>query len=244
MNESQLHGGHRERMLKRLSTYPDSLNDHELLEIILYNLVPRIDTNPLAHRLIRVFGNLKNVFSATEKELLTVEGVGNKVAMGIVAIGKAYARVFSAKEVVSGLRWITPEIIEKSLREMISGYETEKMVMVLLNGNFQKITSLTFEDKDRTSVVMDLPELISAVVIHKPKYVIVAHNHPSGLAKPSTQDDITTKKLTLFCQVHGVSFIDHVILTDKESFSYFRTDRLQYIIKEFDLQKTCEKYNK
>ncbi|MBO5714098.1 MAG: RadC family protein [Clostridia bacterium] len=241
MNDSQIHVGHRERMLERFAKYPDSLNDHEILEIILYNLVPRKDTNPLAHKLIRAFGNLKNVFSASVSELMTIEGVGKKIANGIFLLGTAYSRAYSQKDTLSNKRWQTPEVIESSLRQLISGYKTEKMVMVLLNGNFQKITHLSFEDNEKSSVAMDLPELVSAMVINKPRYVIVAHNHPSGFARPSLQDDVTTKKMCVFCEVYGAIFADHLILTSNESFSYFRTGRLEYIKNEFDLLKNIQK---
>ena len=73
---SNLHEGHRSRMIKRLLNDADNLSDHELLEVLLYPVIPRKDVNPLAHKLILVFGSLKNVFYADEKQLLSVTGVG------------------------------------------------------------------------------------------------------------------------------------------------------------------------
>lgn len=72
------HLGHRARMTEKVLNNPTVLADHELLEVLLYGTLPRIDTNPLAHKLLEVFGSLENLFSADMKELMVVKGVGEK----------------------------------------------------------------------------------------------------------------------------------------------------------------------
>ena len=64
MDEKNIHSGHRQRMTERFLKYPDSLSEHELLEIMLYPALPRKDTNPLAHKLLSLFGSLENVLRA------------------------------------------------------------------------------------------------------------------------------------------------------------------------------------
>ena len=241
MDEMQLHSGHRERMLNRFASFPDSLNDHEILEIILYNLVPRIDTNPLAHRILRVFGSLGAVFNATEKELMTVKGVGRKVALGILAIGNVYRRIPKEKAKKLDERWINLEVIERNLRTIFTNYVTERFVMVLFNHKYVRIFHLEFEDKSKNSVTMEVPEVISAFAVYKPTFALVAHSHPSGVATPSYQDDFTTKKLNILCEIHNVKLIDHVILTKNDKFSYYRSGRLDDITKNYDLKTLLSK---
>ena len=60
-----VHSGHRERLVKKFTEFPDSFSDHELLEMFLFPLMPRKDTNEIAHRLINAFGSIKKVFGAT-----------------------------------------------------------------------------------------------------------------------------------------------------------------------------------
>lgn len=72
-----LHDGHRQRKRQQfLSHGPESMADHELLELALFYAIPRRDTNETAHRLLDQFGSLDRVLSAPEQELEKVEGVG------------------------------------------------------------------------------------------------------------------------------------------------------------------------
>ena len=236
MNQSEIHAGHRDRMIEKFIAYPDSLNDHEILEILLYNLMPRKDTNPLAHKILRVFGDLNSVINATEKELMTVEGVGKKIASGLMVIGSVYKRILKDKDKKQE-RWSTLELIVSNLRKIIKDYTTEHFVMVLLNSKCIKISHLEFEDRSKNSVTMDAPEVYSAFAVHKPRYVIVAHTHPSGVADPSLQDDFTTYKLNILCDIHGVSLLEHIILTEKSCFSYRSSGRMETVRKIGDLEK-------
>ena len=73
-----MHEGHRNRVKNRfLKEGLESFADHEVLELLLYFSIPRGDTNPVAHRLIERFQNLKSVFDADFSELKAVNGVGD-----------------------------------------------------------------------------------------------------------------------------------------------------------------------
>ena len=77
-----LHDGHRQRKRQQfLSHGPQSMADHELLELALFYAIPRRDTNETAHRLLDRFGSLDRVLSAPEQELEQVEGVGQNAAV-------------------------------------------------------------------------------------------------------------------------------------------------------------------
>ena len=80
MAEENMHDGHRARMLKRFAEYPDSFSDHELVEIMLYPVLKRVDTNPVAHKLLNSFKTLNNIFNATPEQLKLVKGVGDRTA--------------------------------------------------------------------------------------------------------------------------------------------------------------------
>ena len=83
----ETHTGHRRRMYARFACYGfDGLHPHEILEIILYDAIPRRNTNPLAHRLLDEFGSLAGVLGADEAELMRVPGVGRKTAQALASI--------------------------------------------------------------------------------------------------------------------------------------------------------------
>ena len=72
------HMGHRQRLYDRLKE--GKIFEHEMVELLLFNAVPRQNTNALAHRLLAKFGTVKGIFQASVEELETVEGVGRSVA--------------------------------------------------------------------------------------------------------------------------------------------------------------------
>ncbi|MBQ4053151.1 MAG: hypothetical protein IJD33_02300, partial [Clostridia bacterium] len=83
-----LHAGHRQRVYEKMQR--DALADHEWLEALLYNAVPRRNTNELAHALLKRFGSVQGVLSATMDELQSVDGVGSSVASYLHCIGHFY----------------------------------------------------------------------------------------------------------------------------------------------------------
>ena len=75
-----MHEGHRQRMIARLEDHEESLLDHELLEILLFNAIPRKNTNEIAHALLEKFGSLSAIATAETKSIATVKGVGESTA--------------------------------------------------------------------------------------------------------------------------------------------------------------------
>ena len=72
--DNNVHKNHRKRLRERFEREgADSFEVHEILELFLFDAIPRVNTNAIAHRLLDRFGNLNGVFSATEKELMTVK---------------------------------------------------------------------------------------------------------------------------------------------------------------------------
>ena len=77
-----LHAGHRERMRTRfLERGVRDMEDHQILELMLFYALPRVDTNPVARQLLAEFGSLNNVLNAPIQSLLTVPGVGEETAV-------------------------------------------------------------------------------------------------------------------------------------------------------------------
>ncbi len=236
-----IHAGHRERMFLKFNNNPDSMLEHELLEILLYPTIPRLDTNPIAHRLINTFGSFSAVFSASFSQLLAVKGVGEKTANYILLLGKSIDTVIknAGKNVVlNGF-----ESIKKEVSNLFYGVREEKMVLFMLDKKYKKIAVVDFTDKDISSVSLEVPEVANAFALYRPHHVILAHNHPSGKASPSRVDDVSTKKINLLCASLGVDFTDHVIVGKDEVFSYVHSGRMEDIKKTADLNKLLESFD-
>ena len=89
MNEQSLiHKGHRQRMKDKLLVHgPRIFDTYELLEMLLYQVIPYKDTNPIAKRLLERFGSLSGVLSASPEELSAVDGIGERAAEFISLLG-------------------------------------------------------------------------------------------------------------------------------------------------------------
>lgn len=226
--EENLHAGHRDRTVKKFLNNPDAFSDHELLEILLFYAIPRKDTNALAHRIIKMFGNLSGVLNASPKQLTAVDGVGEKVATEIAVVGKIFKRIARTKK--EKRYYNTFECVREQLTEIFSGQREEKFVMLLLGKKYELLSEISFSDNEKSSVSADVSEFASVFGIHRPSYAVIAHNHTSSCSEPSKEDDFTTHKINLLCDIHGVGLLDHVIFSsDGKVFSYAMENRLDKI---------------
>lgn len=123
--EPALHSGHRERMRKRfLATGFDSFADHEILEVLLYYSIPRIDTNELAHRILDHFGSLSAVFDAEPEEIVKIKGVSDNTAVLIKMI-PSLMRVYLADKQDKHPTLDTPDKVGMYLAEQFVGRTNE-----------------------------------------------------------------------------------------------------------------------
>ena len=99
-----LHKGHRQRMREKLARAGEvAFNTYELLEMLLYSVIPYKDTNPVSQRLFMRFGSLHGIFSASIEELTSVEGVGEATARYIKALGEASGKITAPDTVCSAV---------------------------------------------------------------------------------------------------------------------------------------------
>ena len=222
-------------MMQKFSANPTLLSEHELLEVLLYGVVPRIDTNELAHRLIRQFGSLGKVFDASVEQLCTVKGVGKKIATHLSVVGRLY-RVMLSSQKPKTVYMRSFEEVKMVVENCFDGDKTEKLKLFLLNDKYAVNTSLEFEDNLFGEVTIDKGELAKIIAIHQPKFAIIAHNHPSGNPNPSEKDDFATTKIALLCDVQGVQLIEHVIVGKGETYSYRKENRFEQIKKNINVK--------
>lgn len=226
--KENIHGGHRERLINKFVSYPDSLSDHELLEIMLYSFIPRKNTNDIAHNLLDKFGTIEKVFACPSTELVTVEGIGERTAAGIALCGKLYEKIFERRKNVKPQKpWMQFPVYYEEIKPDFENLKDEKLVVYFLDQKFLLFYKLTFTDRVRASVQVDLTELAGKLALKKPRYIIIAHNHPSGDPTPSPDDDATVKKLILLCSTNGCALGDSIIFGKNTAYSYMVERRFE-----------------
>lgn len=230
-----IHDGHRERMCEKLLKGGDLLSDCEILEILLFRTLPRVNTNPIAHQLLLKFGTLEKVFSAKEEELCLVEGVGRRVARDILLIGQIVRRTDQHKSVFPKVS--TPHSVRDFLIGYFKGMRLEKILILYVDEKFNVRHSSIIEGDSSQFVEMDLSGFFRDLSVEKPHAVLIAHNHPSGFPFPSEADDDLTKKISLILSMQSIRFYDHIVVAGDEIFSYKAAGRLDKIQSQANVQR-------
>lgn len=241
MSDNSIHSGHRQRLINKFLQNPEACYDHEILEILLFYAIPRKDTNKLSHELIKKFGGLKNVFSANATQLKTVAGVGDKVACQIMLVSQLAKIAILDNQKKDKEFLTTPEKIRNELLDYFRGLRTESFIMLLLDKKFALKAKVIFTDNNPTQVRADIPEIVQAINIHRPTYAVIAHNHPSNRLEPSEEDDFTTKKINVLCELHDVILSDHIIFAGEKIFSYKMEGKMEHIRKTAALNALFDK---
>ncbi len=227
-----MHEGHRQRMLQRLE-HAEGLQDHELLEILLFNAIPRKNTNPIAHALLTAFPSLDEVFQADYSELLNVEGVGPETAAYLRCIGILRERIRSDRDRVPTV--FSAGKFSEYLRGRFASLREEVIEIFSIDAQ-QRVHSskrFTLSLSDRAAVE---PEEINAFLTsRKPAGIVLAHNHPTGPALPSAEDDKFTAQMQVICSMNKIRLYDHIIVGREGTYSYFLVGRMEEIRRKFNL---------
>ena len=235
-----MHAGHRSRMLEKLNIAEGSLTDHELLEIFLYSAYPRVNTNPIAHRLLAAFGSIEGIFNADIPSLMQVEGVG-KACASYIAVNARLLSILKVRQ-----NDIKPSLknfsqFKEYLINRFKNTKNEEFIVILLNKRYKILTEWRSTDFNENSVNIDLGGLSKLIGMNRPYSAVAAHNHISGDAAPTKSDDAATASIALILSVSGVQFYDHIIVADKDVYSYFLRGRLKEISQQFNIKSITEK---
>lgn len=211
-----IHAGHRERKRDQfLRCGADSFADHELLEMLLFYAIPQRDTNPIAHELIRRFGSLQDVLSASPEELMEVPYIKERAAVLLRLTSAVYQRVLISAE-KDEVILDTPERVGDFFRKLFLSHSIETMYQLCLDGKGKKKGLFKLSEGDLSSVGLNIRQVMENTLCSKASAVILAHNHPSGVALPSHEDAVTTRMVQEALDTLGVRLIDHIIVADND----------------------------
>ena len=216
--EKDLHSGHRERMRKRfLETEGVGMSDHELLEILLFFSIPRYNTNETAHKLIDAFGSLAGVFNASFKNIISVDGVGANSALLIKLFSVLMNRYSVSGLQSKRLRVKKVEDAVPYLQKLLFAKAEEELYVLLFRETGMLITcqSITM-GKDAVSVHANLNQCFRLALQHSATFVILAHNHPNGVLKPSALDIRLTQNLSMMLESINVTLAEHILIADNK----------------------------
>ena len=211
-----IHEGHRERMRKQLKTSGmDSLSDVQVLEMLLYYAAPRGDTNPAAHALLKRFGTLDGVFSAPETELRKIDGVGEVAAQLLLLVPQVARRCLMSRSTQIQVLDTTSKC-GQYLLPFFHGEREEVVYLLCLDAKCKALDCVLIHRGGVNVASIAVRKVVKAALDSNATSVVLAHNHPSGLALPSQEDKQTTMVLKAALDAVGVVLADHIIVADDD----------------------------
>ena len=214
-----IHAGHREKMRNKFLTGGlEAFADHEALELLLYYAIPRRDTNPIAHALMERYGSLSAVLAAPLEDLQKVEGIGESAAVLLKLVPQIQkkARLADARR-ETALTSVSQ--FGAYLLEQFHGEKNEVIYQLCLDRKGKLLTCKRLGEGDMSSANLDIRRMIENAILFSASGVVLAHNHPSGIALPSAEDKATTHRLAMALRAVEIELVDHLIIADDDYIS-------------------------
>jgi DNA repair protein RadC len=210
--KTNLNAGHRERMRKRyIAGGLNGFQPHEVLEMLLFNVITRRDTNKMAHELINKFRTLAGVMDAERSELMEIDGVGEQAAVFLTMLPE----VFKAYEMSKHSDRIT---IEKNyqltnyLKNLYIDEVVEKAHVLCIDAANRIVCTEEVSEGSSSSVNIDIYNIVETAVRNRVTQVLLVHNHPDGDPTPSDQDVYYTNCIYKALKGVGITLKDHYII--------------------------------
>ena len=214
--DDNIHRGHREKMRQRfLKSGLEGFADHEALELLLFYAIPRQDTNPIAHRLMERYGSLSAVLSAPAEDLKKVEGIGESAAVLLKAAGQI-AQKARLSDATAQRPLTDVEAVGAYLLERYAGETHEVVYELCLDQKGKLLACKRLSEGSASSAALDIRKVVENAILTSASAVILAHNHPSGIALPSDDDCAATTQAARALQTIGVTLADHIVVADDD----------------------------
>ncbi len=213
------HGGHRERLRAQFLTSPESMHDGQLLELLLFYALPRQDTAALARQLIAHFGSLRGVLEAPVESLCAIKGVGRSAAVLLAAIMQVTRRLMDTKDKFSGVFTSRAQIAEYLMARFF-GERDEVVYVLCLDAKWKLLACRLVHRGNVNMSFVSTRRVLEAALACNASVVVLAHNHPSGIALPSPEDEQTTGEIDRALRAVGIELFDHLVVVDGDYVSF------------------------
>ena len=212
--------GHRDRLRARFAEAGgEALADYELLELALFRSIPRRDVKPLAKELIRRFGDLGRVCSASLDQLTSVKGVSEKTATDLKLVHALAVRI--AREQVTGRTVISSwSALLDYLRAALQHASTEEFRVLFLDKKNRLIAD-EFQARGTVDHAPVYPrEIVKKAIALDASALILVHNHPSGDPTPSQADIEMTRRIKDAAKPFDIVVHDHIVVGRERTASF------------------------
>ncbi|MBD5130598.1 MAG: RadC family protein [Ruminococcaceae bacterium] len=212
MGDENLHKGHRQRMFKKfVDNGIGCFEDHEQLEVLLFSIYPRCNTNEISHRLITRFGSLEKVFEASIDELRSVKDVGEQAAMRIRYFGE-FIKSLTAKRPKNISLSSSRKMIDYCCSLYSLPISREIIYTLYLDSKYNLISQSEVGRGSTDFANLDAWTAVHDAMAAESVNIVLVHNHPSGSNIVSNADINATREFANLLQKLKLSLTDHIIV--------------------------------
>ena len=207
------HEGHRQRLRERFANAgPGALHDYELLELVLFDAIPRRDTKPIAKALLRQFNeSFAEVVNAPPARLKEVKGVSERVVHQLRLVREAALRLKQVELKERNVLGSWDAVLEYCHARMSRAAVEEFRILFLDRKN-----RLIADEPQQRGTVDHTPvyprEVVKRALELSASAIILVHNHPSGDTTPSRADIDMTRTIAEAAKPLGIAVHDHLIV--------------------------------
>lgn len=224
---AEQHKGHRERLRERFEKGGfTGFHDYEVLEFLLTFIFRQGDVKPLAKELIKTFGSFSKVLDASVAELESVKGMGKASALSLHAFRETMAYYFQNHVKVDKEQITKMSALVEMLRASIGHKPNEVLFAIFLNAKNEVLTTKELGEGTVSQAAAFPRKIVEEALKQKATSIILAHNHPGGIAEPSEHDEGITAEIQKALALVDVTLQDHIILANNEYYSFKRNGLL------------------
>ena len=211
-----IHDGHRSRLKERFQNQGlDGFTEVQVLELALFYCIPRKDTNPIAHALLEHFGGLSQVLEAPGEELKRIPGMGESSASFlhlITELGRYYMVHRSTQTSILP----TLEQCAEYLVPHFFGRRLETVFLLCLDAKCKVLCCKEVGEGSVNSAGISVRKIVETALGANASSVVLAHNHPSGVALPSAEDIQTTRRIARALSAVEITLANHIVVADDD----------------------------
>lgn len=215
MGEHDHHRQHLYERFRRSDCSFEAFAPHNVMEMLLFLARPRIDTNALAHTLIREFGSFSRAIDAPYDELQAVPGVGPATATALKAI-PAFAQYYLEDKVRDQVQLRRPAEVEALLRPRFFAKTAEELYAAYVDDRKMLLRCCRISAGNSSTTALNAQKVVYEALGCGATGVYLAHNHPRGIATPSGGDLAATAHIRAALEHMGIQLLDHLIFTEDD----------------------------
>ncbi|MGJ8559392.1 MAG: RadC family protein [Litorimonas sp.] len=211
---------HRDRLRDKFARRgADAFDDYELLELILFQALPRIDTKPIAKALLAKFETLAEVVAAPVEKLTTVKGIGPSAAQHLKIVQQVSIRIGKSSIINRPILSSWNALLDYCRAAMqFEGREQFRVLFLDRKNRLLADEVVGHGTVDRAPVYPR--EIVRRALVHEATAIILVHNHPSGDPTPSRQDITLTESIVQTAKAINVVVHDHLIVGREDVASF------------------------